>query len=68
MNENEFELNSKRYVAKTVPEENRTEYGYSCAMCAFEQDEDGCFSAPPFYDFDRNDHRVVVFIEAENKE
>lgn len=68
MNENEFELGGRRYVAKTVPEENRTEYGYSCHMCAFEQDEDGCYSAPECRDILRNDHREIIFVEAENRE
>ena len=49
-------------------QENRTENGYSCDMCAFEQDENACFSAPECWDILRNDHRTIIFVEAGNKE
>lgn len=65
MNENEFELNGKRYVARTISPEDEDECdGNVCIMCAFGHDEDGCHAAPPCADFERDDEREVVFIKA----
>lgn len=53
-NENEFELNGRRYVAVDTTG--------TCEGCAFEGDKPGCDSAPPC-SARRSDGRNVIYVE-----
>ena len=56
-NENEFELNGKKYVAI---EEGKLD---NCLGCAFYTDPDGCFFSPACSASFRTDKRSMVWKE-----
>lgn len=54
MNENEFEMNGRRYVAAP---------GKRCSRCAFFDEDFNCDMAPPCESERRSDGKNVIFIE-----
>ena len=58
-NENEFELNGKRYVAVSPK---------GCYGCAFFDDLDGCLHALPCSSTNRSDGRNVIYVEVPKPE
>lgn len=59
MNENEFELNGKRYVAASRRR---------CSGCAFFDEDFNCDMIPSCESERRSDGRNVIFVEAPNPE
>lgn len=55
MNENEFELNGKRYVAVSGKGD--------CLGCAFYDNPLDCYHSPPCAQDKRDDGRDVIFVE-----